>query len=98
MKQHARPNTVEDFVVRNQLNEMETMISYELLTLTDIMRLFENPKHKKHMASRSSSILTRKEMSMTSSVMEESAKTEMIDEPGDNINTVRSELIEPEDS
>ena len=40
MKQHARPNTVEDFVVRNQLNEMETMISYELLTLTDIMRLF----------------------------------------------------------
>ena len=37
-------------------------------------------------------------MSEKSSVMEESAKTEMIDEPGDNINTVRSELIEPEDS
>jgi len=38
-------------------------------------------------------------MSMRSSVMEEeSAKTEMIDEPGDTINTVRSELIEPEDS
>ena len=38
-------------------------------------------------------------MGMKSSVMEEeSAKTEMIEEPEDTINTVRSELIEPEDS
>ena len=44
MKQHARPNTNEDMVVRDQLNEMVKMVFIELLTLHDIMRTFKDPK------------------------------------------------------
>ena len=81
MRQHARMNTVEDFVVRDQLNEMDTMISYELLTLSDIMRLVKDPQSSKK--SRHSSIFPSGEKNLKSSVIEdESAQTNMMDESG----------------
>ena len=54
MKQHARLETSEDFVVRGQLDQMMEMIFFELMALHDIMRTFKDPKLFKSTAARAS--------------------------------------------
>lgn len=44
IKQYARLETSEDFVVRNQLDEMVKMVFVELMTLHDVMRTYKDPK------------------------------------------------------
>ena len=44
MKQYARPDSSEDFVVREQLDQMVEMVFFELMARHDIMSTFKDPK------------------------------------------------------